>query len=259
MIHTRRAGRVARLALLTLVIGAGVALAAPAAQAKNPCNPCAANPCAMKNPCNPCAAKNPCAMKNPCNPCAAKNPCAMKNPCNPCAAKNPCAMKNPCNPCGAANPCNPCGGNPCGGGGANAAAITQPSGVKIARSTRRLIARGKKLWNDKSLSSNGLACATCHVGGSQFNASFATPYPHRVAMPAQQAGVTQVSAAEMVQFCMLTPMAAQALPWDSVELAALTAYVGELQKTFVPAGHMPANPCNPCGANPCAARNPCKG
>ena len=35
----------------------------------NPCNPCAANPCAASNP---CAAKNPCAGRNPCNPCAGK-------------------------------------------------------------------------------------------------------------------------------------------------------------------------------------------
>ena len=126
----------------------------------------------------------------------------------------------------------------------------------------RLIARGEKLWKDPALSSNGLACATCHVGGSQMNASFAKPYPHRVSMPAQMAGVSQVNAAEMVNFCMLQPMQAEPLAWTSAELAALSAYVVELQAGFEPhaATANPCNPCsagNPCSANPCAGANPC--
>jgi hypothetical protein len=74
-----------------------------------------------------------------------------------------------------------------------------------------------------------------------------------VAMPRDQAGLKQVQADEMVQFCMVVPMAARPLPWASKELAALTAYTLELQKSFKPAP-------NPCAMkNPCAATNPCAG
>ncbi|MEN8160983.1 MAG: cytochrome C peroxidase [Myxococcota bacterium] len=244
-----------RIALIALALGVGGV--APAAHAQD-------NPCAKANPCNPCAAANPCnpcAGKNPCNPCGANpcNPCAGKNPCNPCAGKNPC------NPCGAANPCNPCGAK------VDASQIRQPSGLQLAQgSGADQLALGEKLWNDASLGNSGVACGTCHVkaGGtiSQMNASFAQPYPHRVAMPAQQVGVPSVNAAEMVQFCMTAPMATKPLPWESKELAALSAYVLDLQDGFTPAAANPcaANPCNPCGAaaanpcNPCGAKaNPC--
>ena len=123
-----------------------------------------------------------------------------------------------------------------------------------------LIAYGEKLWNDTSLSTNGLACQTCHMSYGALNPTFAEPYPHRVAMPAQMAGVQEVSAEEMVQFCMLVPMQSETFPWNSKELAALASYTVALQAGFNPCGAA-ANPCNPCAAanpcNPCAAANPC--
>jgi len=129
------------------------------------------------------------------------------------------------------------------------------------------VAQGEKLWNDKSLGKSGLACASCHVGNySQMNPSFAQPYPHRVAMPQQMAHVSEVNAAEMVNFCMMVPMASEPLPWSSQKLAALTAYVKDIQAKFDPSRLAPAsaaNPCNPCGmrhnpCNPCGMkRNPC--
>ena len=243
------------------------------------CNPCAAkcNPCAAKRACNPCAAKcnpcaakcNPCAAKRACNPCAAKcnpcaakcNPCAAKRACNPCAAKcNPCAAKRACNPC-AAKGCNPCsakGCNPCAGGKIAAKAFKRPCGVSfpVSRSPA-LIAKGEALWNDTKLSSNGLACGTCHQSYGNLSASFANPYPHEVAMPKQRAGVRSVSADEMVQFCLLVPMQTKTMAWDSVELAALTAYTVAYQQGFNPCKAAKAGACNPC--NPCAAKgcNPC--
>lgn len=205
---------------------------------------------------------NPCAAKTS-NPCAAKvmNPCAAKA-LNPCAAKtlNPCAAnRNPCNPCMALT-------NPCGGTQVDPSRFKQPRGLSLAGGQRsELVRLGKKLWNDRNLGTSGLACATCHVDNyGQMNASFATPYPHRVAMPAQQAGVSEVSAAEMVNFCMIVPMRDEPLDWSSKELAALTAWVEHIQPGYRPvAAPAAANPCNPCGAamnpcNPCAAkRNPC--
>jgi len=256
-------------------------------------NPCAAktiNPCAAKT-LNPCAAKtlNPCAAKTlnaaaakTLNPCAAKtlNPCAAKT-LNPCAAKtlnaaaaktlNPCRAKtlNPCeaktlNPCDAKRagsggvrtaPANPC--NPCGGAKVDPARFKQPRGEKLATSRHsELVAEGKNLWNDRSLGNSGVACSTCHYGNyGQMNDTFDEPYPHYVAMPAQQGGVSEVSAAEMVNFCMIVPMQGEPLPWQSRELAALAAYVERIQAGFEPgAGRAAAaNPCNPCSPK----RNPC--
>jgi hypothetical protein len=50
------------------------------------------------------------------------------------------------------------------------------------------------------------------------------------------------------------------LPWNSKELAGLTAYVKHVQKGFKPSAAGAANPCaakNSCAAtNPCAAKKP---
>lgn len=91
---------------------------------------------------------------------------------------------------------------------------------------------GMALFNDTKLSTNGMSCASCHANLGAFSASFAKPYPHTVAMARSQLGRQSVYLDEMVQACMLMPMAAKPLPWGSKELADLTAYVTELQKTF---------------------------
>ena len=191
-------------------------------------------------------------------PAAAAEP----NPCNPCAAKK----ANPCNPCGAKgmNPCNPCAT----GARIDPAKFTRPTGLRMGGDRARLVAEGEKLWSDNSLSTNGAACATCHVNYAAFLPTFAKPYPHEVSMVRTRSGVSEVDAAEMVQFCMLQPMQAEPLPWNSSKLAALAAYVEHLQPGFNPnpCGMKSANPCgsnqaNPCGAknpcNPCGAKNPC--
>ncbi|MEE9322336.1 MAG: hypothetical protein V3U76_17990 [Granulosicoccus sp.] len=89
-----------------------------------------------------------------------------------------------------------------------------------------LVTKGEALWNDKSLSSNGLACSSCHVGNvAAFKTTFKEPYPHQVEMASDMGGLETIDADGMVQLCMLVPMKADILPWDSEELAALTAYV----------------------------------
>lgn len=248
------------LALVRGLLGASFALAVvAAAPTPSSAGAEAMNPCAAKSLNNPC---NPCAEKNPCNPCGAEsNPCSGKNPCNPCGA-------NPCNPCSGKNPCNPCGAgaNPCGGeASVDPAKFTMPEGMTLGGGDRaELVAEGEALWKDTSLSTNGAACATCHAGGAQFQASFATPYPHEVAMVRQMSGVGEIQAAEMVQFCMLQPMQAEPLSWSSRELVALTAYVEHVQRDYAAnpcaaKGAAGANPCNPCAGkmNPCTMNNPC--
>ena len=176
------------------------------------------------------------------------------------AASNPCMAANPCNPCAAANPCNPCASSEMMIDGSM---ITQGHRELNAggHSGAELTAMGEELWSDKSLSSAGAtSCSTCHMGGTgMMSESFAKPYPHYVAMAKDRAGMDQVTAAEMVQLCMVIPMANEPLEWNSVELAALTSYVETLQDGYGmnPCNPCAMNPCNPCaGANPC---NPCKG
>jgi cytochrome c len=140
--------------------------------------------------------------------------------------------------------------------------ITRPPGTKLTGSSRsKLLRNGERLWNDKSLSTNGLSCASCHQGNKMFQATFTKPYPHKVAMPAAMAGKKTIALDEMVQICLVVPMAGKPLPWQSHELAALTTYTAEVQKRYV--AYLSKNPCaakvagNPCAANPCAAKNPC--
>jgi cytochrome c len=148
--------------------------------------------------------------------------------------------------------------------------VSRPAGVKpYSGDPMNLVAEGERLWQDRSLGTSGLACGTCHLNYGNLNKTFLKPYPHNVAMPQQQAGLKQVNADEMVQFCMVVPMAGQPFGWASRELAALTAYTEKVQKDFVKAAaanpcllkQVSGNPCNPCAAknpcNPCAAKNPC--
>ena len=116
------------------------------------------------------------------------------------------------------------------------AGISRPEGTKPYEGDQaELVAEGEKLWNDTSLSTNGLSCATCHAGYNTLSESFAKPYPHTISMVTNQVGKEiEVSAEQIVQFCMVSPMANDPLPWESRELAALTAYVLEYQKGYKP-------------------------
>lgn len=111
------------------------------------------------------------------------------------------------------------------------AQITRPAGYKPMTGDAKL---GEKLFNDTKLSTNGMSCASCHANHGAFSDSFAKPYPHTVAMAKDQLGRKSVHLDEMIQGCMVMPMAAKPLPWNSKELAGLTAYLLEVQKTFKP-------------------------
>lgn len=146
------------------------------------------------------------------NPCAAKAPGAAQNA---CAAKNPCAAK-----------LSP----------AAQKIIQRPANYQPYKGDPAQLAKlGEQLFSDPKMSTNGMACASCHRNGAAFNASFGQPFPHRVAMAAQAYGMKQVHLDEAIQMCMIGPMANRPLPWDSQELAALAAYLGGLQQNFVAA------------------------
>ncbi|MEM9604950.1 MAG: hypothetical protein AAGA11_18960 [Pseudomonadota bacterium] len=98
-----------------------------------------------------------------------------------------------------------------------------------------LAARGARLFADNDLSSNGLACISCHAGMNLYNDSFTEAYPHRVTMPFETAGLDTVDAETMVQFCLVMPMGTDPLPWQSQELAALSAYIEKIQPEYAAA------------------------
>ena len=124
---------------------------------------------------------------------------------------------------------------------------------------------GKQLYSDKNLSRDGnQSCATCHNDGAGYNATFAKAYPHSVAMAKNIFGIESVHLDEMIQICMVQPMATEPLEWSGAQLAALTQYMASVQK------QLSENPCalkgskcgacGPCaGKNPCATKNPCAG
>lgn len=188
---------------------------------------------------------------------------ARPNPCAPKAA-NPCAPK-------AANPCAPKAANPCAAKGASAPDIdpkrvVRPKGTKLLQGNKaELVKLGKTLFSDAKLSTNGVSCQSCHANNENFAPGFAKAYPHPVDMAKERGGLSKINLDEMIQFCLIVPMEAKTLPWNSKELAALAAYTGELQNEFrknpPAAGAKSANPCaakNPCAPrNPCAAKNPC--
>jgi len=133
------------------------------------------------------------------------------------------------------NPCAPV--NPCAAGKPeiDVKSITRPQGYQPDAGDHQELAKvGKKLWNDTKLSTNGFSCNTCHQDHGAFQKSFVQPYPHRVAMAKDKAGMKTVHLDEMIQACMVMPMAAKPLPWHSRELAALTAYALDVQKTYKP-------------------------
>jgi len=122
-------------------------------------------------------------------------------------------------------------------GGIDKELLVRPAGSVAWQGDRaELVKTGEKLWHDPSLSKNNkTTCAGCHKDNKRmFKKSFLEPYPHYVKMPAKKADLDSISAESMVQFCMVAPMKAEILPWDSVELAALTAYTEDVvQKAYI--------------------------
>ena len=186
--------RMIKLASLAIMmIGMGILSTSAIAGSHNPCNPCAANPCAMKQNTNPCST-NPCAMKKSANPCA-MNPCSMPKKANPCADNNPCSM----------NPCS--------------TSQRAPIRAKAFKSFGEASSMGKKMWNDENLGTTGLSCASCHTDYELLNLGKNQNYPHYVEIVGDVVTLDQ-----MINFCMINPMKAKQFDKNSKELTALAAY-----------------------------------
>jgi hypothetical protein len=166
-----------------------------------------------------------------CRPCVPRTQIQT----NPDVIRNPAVKKNPC----AAIKINP-------------DKITRPVNYRPYQGNQTdLLEYGEKLYNDKSSSTNGHSCQSCHQDGNLFQPTFMQPYPHFVAMASNRTGLDQIELDEMVQLCMMTSMKAEPLMWNSRSLAALTTYTTKVQKAFQKS-HL--NPCR--SKNPCAIRNP---
>ena len=96
-----------------------------------------------------------------------------------------------------------------------------------------LVAYGKELYDDRTLAPNGLTCNDCHNKSRAYKKGFAKPFPHPSRMAKARAGLKRdIYADEGVQMCMVIPMNADPLPWDSKELAAMAAHVLEVDQPF---------------------------
>ncbi|MDX5376020.1 MAG: cytochrome-c peroxidase [Halomonas sp.] len=123
--------------------------------------------------------------------------------------------------------------------------VQRPEGYSPAYSENgendaELLAQGEALYYDTSLSTNGLSCASCHGSDGDdrgYAATFEQPFPHQVGMAENQFGMAQVHADEMVQICMVAPMAAEPLEWGSDKLTSLAAYMVEVQRRFTGEPH----------------------
>ncbi|MEQ8825529.1 MAG: hypothetical protein RIC14_14265 [Filomicrobium sp.] len=122
-----------------------------------------------------------------------------------------------------------------GGKKVDAAVVTRPAdvGPYTAPDGDKLLAEGKKLFDSLKISENGLTCKSCHFKYEAYEESFLLPYPHAVGMAKKRAGMDAVEADEMVQLCLVITMDSKPLPWESRELAALTAYVLDQQRGFI--------------------------
>ena len=75
----------------------------------------------------------------------------------------------------------------------------------------------ERLWKDTSLGTSGKACATCHPDGALLKPE---PFPRLIKMAGDILTLEQ-----MINFCMVNPMKAKPLKWNSKEITALALYI----------------------------------
>ncbi|MFQ5719074.1 MAG: c-type cytochrome [Acidobacteriota bacterium] len=108
------------------------------------------------------------------------------------------------------------------------------------------IARGKELFNDTKLSTNGRACATCHPGGATTGGTVTTPMkseltgkPYELPVPSLAGAAATfpkfkvpndrvITLPEMDNNCIMMFMGAQPMPLQSDESRALASYITTL-------------------------------
>lgn len=91
------------------------------------------------------------------------------------------------------------------------------------------VARGRTLFNDTKLSTNGRSCASCHQDADSFGPRFKQPYPHAAMNSKARFGVDKLQADEIIQICMQGPMKNAPMEWASREQIDLTNYLLKVQ------------------------------
>lgn len=132
--------------------------------------------------------------------------------------KNPCSMKNPCDMKHEMKNQGDMKAMPAGG--------PIPIRKMAIKDAGYLASKGEKLWGDASLGTSGLSCSSCHPDGAGLKAD---PWPKFI----KGAGDTY-TVDQMINFCMINPMKAEPLEWNSKKMTALAAYVAANSGTGAP-------------------------
>lgn len=108
--------------------------------------------------------------------------------------------------------------------------VLRPKGYKASYPLNSaIINRGRQLFNDPKLSTNGRSCGSCHTNIDSFGNRFRSPYPHAAMNSSARFGVERMNLDEVIQVCMQGPMRNIPLEWGSPEQAELTTYLLKVQ------------------------------
>ena len=80
-----------------------------------------------------------------------------------------------------------------------------------------VVEKGRALWVDGNLGSNGVACAQCHPNA-------ANTHPETYPKFQQQLGRV-IALRDMINWCLINPLEGEALDLDDPEMIAIEAYV----------------------------------
>ncbi len=110
---------------------------------------------------------------------------------------------------------------------------------------KKLVERGKKLWNNDTLGTSGLSCMTCHEDYELLNLD-----RHKGVWPHNIPGMTDdiYTLTQMINFCFLNPMKGKAIDPNGIDMTAMQAYYTHYIKGYKGGSSgKTKNPCNPCG------------
>jgi len=105
------------------------------------------------------------------------------------------------------------------------------------------VKRGKALFSDPELGTNGMSCNSCHKDGGTVDGIMGemkvmafeglnAKYPRYMSMMGQIDKVITLD--QMVNFCVVNPMAGTALAADDQQLADLVAYCSWVKPAVIP-------------------------
>jgi thiosulfate dehydrogenase len=103
-----------------------------------------------------------------------------------------------------------------GASGARADEFTKQDLERWDAQFQQVVQKGRALWTDGKLGTNGVACAQCHPNG-------ANSHPETYPKFQKQIGRV-VTLPEMINWCLRNPLEGQPLALDDPKMVALVAY-----------------------------------